>query len=611
MARQPTSMRLRESNQITRIPRVDFTDQRVQAQGLSQLSSSLQRMSSFFLQQSADKARIEGAEYGAANAPTPQQINEAYETGQELELPGDKSTVYGRSVRKAALEVADDQITALASMGMSNLAQVFDNALNDDTMTDEKRAALAAEIGVKDFGPQSFATALDTINAGYASVLDENAPGVARKFRAQSAITANSKYNKYLEAYVKKNNERLEAQFFQAQENVFSNEVIRDYLTGLNGLVRIKELRQERTKKSISFLEGSEIKTFQDNMDATQKTAAMQVLTDSTFAQKDPVKIISNVQKNTVGGDTPIGVRNSVQLLKSMGMSNTEIAQELRKRQTEIVNFEENQQANVNAKAEAALPQLVADVRRAMVSGDNETFKTAIEALNRNNPDKASEMEKEFAEAGNQRTVSDPKVVNELTRMGFRLSFGDVEKAIADGALSLKDQGKFLDDANKFENEELAETVKYMRGELFQLPENYDAISENDKNFEKHQIFTRLAGKLERRLTEARLNRVNYDALEIAKELVAEEGIEITGAENKIKIKSAKQTVKFINGFADQLEMIGVEPFGDNDFEGVMRFLITQKRMEPGERIQALRTKDRRFIDGFISQLNDGIEASQ
>tara|TARA_R100000697_G_scaffold21914_1_gene29349 strand:+ start:1 stop:1014 length:1014 start_codon:yes stop_codon:yes gene_type:complete len=337
----------------------------------------------------------------------------------------------------------------------------------------------------------------------------------------------------------------------------------------------------------------------------------MQVLTDATFAQKDPVKIISNVQKDTVGGDTPIGVRNSVQLLKSMGMSNTEIAQELRKRQTEIVNFEENQQANVNAKAEAALPQLVADVRRAMVSGDNETFKTAIEALNRNNPDKASEMEKEFAEAGNQRTVSDPKVVNELTRMGFRLSFGDVEKAIADGALSLKDQGKFLDDANKFENEELAETVKYMRGELFQLPENYDAISENDKNFEKHQIFTRLAGKLERRLTEARLNRVNYDALEIAKELVAEEGIEITGAENKIKIKSAKQTVKFINGFADQLEMIGVEPFGDNDFEGVMRFLITQKRMEPGERIQALRTKDRRFIDGFISQLNDGIEASQ
>ena len=612
MARQPTSMRLRESNQITRIPRVDFTDQRVQAQGLSQLSSSLQRMSSFFLQQSADRARIEGAEYGAANAPTPQQINEAYESGQELELPGDKSTVYGRSVRKAALEIADDEITALASNRMSNIAEAFDIALNDETMTDERLAKLAVDNDVTDFSPESFVLALDTINAGYAAVLDENAPGVARKFRAQAAITANSKFNTYLEAYVKKNNERLEAEFFQAQKNVFSVTVVSDFLKGEQGLLRLEELRKERTKKSVSFLTGSEFKTFQDNMDATQKTAAMQVLADGTFTQTNPVKIISAVQSNKIASEKiPIAVKNSVRLLKSMGMSNTEIAQELRKMQTEMVNFEENEQNAVNAKAEAALPQLVADVRRAMTEGDDDAFQTAIGALNKNNPDKASEMEKEFAEAGNQRTVSDPKVVNELTRMGFRLSFGDVDKAIADGALSINDQRKFLDLANKFENEEFAETVKYMRGELFQLPENYDAISENDANFEKHQIFTRLAGKLERRLTEARLNRVNYDALEIAKELVAEEGIEITGAENKIKIKSARQAVRFINGFEDQLEMIGVEKFGDDDFEGVMRFLIRQKRMEPSERIQALRRKDLKDINGFISQLNDGIQASQ
>ena len=611
MARQPTSIRLRETNRVTRVQRVDFTNQRVQAQGLSQLASSLDRLSSFFLNQAADKARIEGAEYGAENAPTPEQINEAYASGEELELPGDDTTIYGRSVRKAALAIADDEITALASNRMSTLAQVFDTGLNDQSMSDQQRADLAASVGVEDFSPQSFADALDTINAGYAAVLDENAPGVARKFRAQAAITANSKFNKYLEAYVKKNNERLEASFLQAHETIFSVESIGDLLTGQGGVDAIEKKRQEQTTKSVSFLSGSEIKTFQDNMDATQKTAAMRVLTDATFAQPDPVGIISDVQANRLGGKTPIGVRNSVQLLKSMGMSNSEIAKELRTLRSEQINFEENEQANVNARAEQARPQLVADVMNAMVAGNKETFETAIKALEKNDPAKAAEMEKEFLEAGNRRTVSDPKVVNELTRMGFRLSFGDVEKATADGALSIKDQQKFLNDANKFENEELAETIRYMRGELFQLPEKYDAISENDANFEKHQIFTRLAGKLERRLTEARLDRVNYDALEIAREIVAEEGIEITGAENKIKIKSARQTVKFINGFEDELEKINVEKFEDDDFEGVMRFLITQKRMEPGERIPALRRKDRLFIDGFISQLNDGIEASQ
>ena len=613
MARQPTSMRLRENNQITRIPRVDFTDQRVQAQGLSQLSSSLQRMSSFFLQQSADKARIEGAEYGAANAPTPQQINEAYESGQELELPGDKSTVYGRSVRKAALEIADDEITALASMGMSNLAQVFDNALNDDTMTDEKRAALAAEIGVNDFDPLSFANALDTINAGYAAVLDENAPGVARKFRAQSAITANTKYNTYLEAYVKKNNERLEAKFFQAQKNLFSNEVLRDLLTGENGLVELEKLRQERTTKSISFLTGSEFKTFQDNMDATQKTAAMQVLADGTFAQTNPVKIISYVQSNRLASEKiPIGVKNSVRLLKSMGMSNTEIAQELRKMQTDMVNFEENEQANVNLRATEARPQLVANVINAMVAGNTEAFETAIKALEKNDPEKAAEMQKEFIEAGRRRTVSDPDVRSNLVNLvsSAELSFDDVATAVADGTLSNKDIEYFQGEANKIENEEFSETAAFMRG-LFELPANYTAIKDTDPNFQKAQIFARLRGKLERELTLARQSGQNYDAFAIATELIAEEGGAITDVENKIKIKSARQAVKFINGFADQLEKIGVETFGDDDFEGAMRFLITQKRTEPRERIPALRSKDIKDINGYIDQLNDGIEASQ
>ena len=612
MARQPTSMRLRESNQITRIPRVDFTDQRVQAQGLSQLSSSLQRMSSFFLQQSADKARIEGAEYGAANAPTPKQIDEAYKAGQELELPGDKSTVYGRSVRKAALEVADDQITALASMGMSNLAQVFDNALNDDTMTDEKRAALAAEIGVNDFGPQSFADALDTMNAGYAAVLDENAPGVARKFRAQSAITANTKYNTYLEAYVKKENERLEAEFYQAHETIFSVESIGDNLKGENGLVQIERLRQGQTNKSISFLTGSKIKTFQDNMDATQKTAAMQVLTDATFAQPDPVGIISDVQANRLGGKTPIGVRNSVQLLKSMGMSNTEIAQELRRMQTEMVNFEENQQANVNAKAEAALPQLKAAVISAMGKGDTEAFKTAIDALRRNNPLEAANLEQKFIEAGRRRTVSDPDVRSNLVNLisSAELSFDDVATAVADGTLSNKDIEYFQGEANKIENEEFSETAAFMRG-LFELPANYTAIKDTDPNFQKAQIFARLRGKLERRLTEARQLGQNYDAFAIANDLIGEEGGAITDVENTMKVNSGKRTISFLNNLAPELQKIGVEQFEEMDFEGAIRFFISQKQMDPKERIPALRGKDVSTINGFIKQLNDALEVSQ
>ena len=612
MARQPTSIRLRETNRVTRVQRVDFTNQRVQAQGLSQLASSLDRLSSFFLNQAADKARIEGAEYGAENAPTPQQINEAYASGEELELPGDDTTVYGRSVRKAALAIADDEITALATNRMSNLAQVFDVALNDQTMTDERRAKLAADNDVTDFSPQSFADALDTINAGYAAVLDENAPGVARKFRAQAAITANSKFNKYLEAYVKKNNERLEAGFLQAHETIFSVEAIGDLLTGQGGVDAIEKKRQEQTTKSVSFLSGSEIRTFQDNMDATQKTAAMQVLTDATFAQPDPVAIISDVQANRLGGKTPIGVRNSVQLLKSMGMSNSEIAKELRTLRSEQINFEENEQANVNAKSEAALPQLKAAVITAMGKGDTEAFKTAIDALRRNDPLEAANLEEKFIEAGRRRTVSDPDVRNALVNLisSAELSFDNVAAAVANGTLSNKDIEYFQGEANKIENEEFSETAAFMRG-LFELPTNYTAIKDTDPNFQKAQIFARLRGKLERRLTEARQLGQNYDAFAIANELITDEGDAIIEVENKIKITSGNRIIDLVNGFEKELQAIGQDKFEDGDFVSVIDFLQAQKRLEVRKRIPALRNISDASIAGFIKNLKEASEVEQ
>ena len=611
MARQPTSMRLRESNQITRIPRVDFTDQRVQAQGLSQLASSLDRLSSFFLNQAADKAKIEGAEYGAANAPTPQQINEAYASGEELELPGDDTTIYGRSVRRAALSVADDEITALASNRMSTLAVVFDTGLNDESMTDQQRADLAASVGVDDFSPQSFATALDTINAGYASVLDENAPGVSRKFRAQAAITANNKYNTYLDSFVKKNNERLEASFLQAHESIFSVDSIRDDLVGLNGLVNIENRRKAQTQKSISFLSGSEIKTFQDNMDEVEKTAALQVLTDGTFAQKEPVKVISDIQNNRMA-KLPIGVQNSVRLLRQQGMSNTEIAKQLRSLRSDQINFEENEQAAVNARAEEALPKLKADVITAMGQGNTDAFNAAIAALRANHPLEATTLEEKFIEAGRRRTQSDPDVRSNLVNLlsSAELSFDDVAAAVADGTLSNKDIEYFQGAANKIENEEFSETAAFLRG-AFELPANYTAIKDTDPNFEKAQIFARLRGNLERRLTQARQLGQDYDAFAIATELVTEADGEIIKVENKIKIASGSKIIALVNGFEKELQDIGQDKFEDEDFVSVIDFLQAQKRLEVRDRIPALRNISDASIAGFIKNLKEASEVEQ
>ena len=348
-------------------------------------------------------------------------------------------------------------------------------------------------------------------------------------------------------------------------------------------------------------------------MDATQKTAAMRVLTDATFAQPDPVGIISSVQKNQLGGNKiPIGVRNSVQLLKSMGMSNSEIAKELRTLRSEQINFEENEQANVNAKAQQALPQLKAAVITAMGEGDTEAFKTAIDALRRNDPLEAANLEEKFIEAGRRRTVSDPDVRNALVNLisSAELSFDNVAAAVANGTLSNKDIEYFQGEANKIENEEFAETAAFMRG-LFELPTNYTAIKDTDPNFQKDQIFARLRGKLERRLTEARQLGQNYDAFAIANELITDEGDAIIEVENKIKITSGNRIIKLVNGFEKELEAIGQDKFEDGDFVSVIDFLQAQKRLEVRKRIPALRNISDASIAGFIKNLKEASEVEQ
>ena len=118
-------VRYRSAGLGLRVPKVDFTALRAQSQGFGTMAQSLSRMSNFFMQQSEQKAKIEGAEYGAETAPTQTQIKDAYTRGEEIELPGNKSTVYGRAARKAALSIVSDEISALASSEIARVGSIF------------------------------------------------------------------------------------------------------------------------------------------------------------------------------------------------------------------------------------------------------------------------------------------------------------------------------------------------------------------------------------------------------------------------------------------------------------------------------------------------------
>ena len=597
-------VRYRRQGMALRVPKVSFEGPAAAARGYAGIARSLDSMSSYFLQMSEQKAQIEGAEYGAMNAPTQKQIDEAYQRGEEIELPGDQSSVYGRAVRKAALSVASDEITALANTRMTEVAGIFDTVLTNPNLSQETIDLYKQQLGIQDFSPQSFGLVMDTIIAGYGSTLDKTSPALARSFRAQQAIVANNKWSSYLEAYVKEENAKLETSFRNNHNETFTVSTIADLITSKNGEDLITRARQSQTQKSVSFLSGSEIKTFQDGMDDVEKGAALQVLTDGAFSAEDPVDVIKKVQGNNLSGLSD-GMQLAVKMLKSQGMSNTDIAQELRKRRSEIINFEENEEQNREGVAQENENVAIGAAMRAMLVGDTDAFEAQIAIIDQTNPEKAAELTTKYTEAGERRTQSDPDSVAFLNNLGTNISFGDV--AAHFDMLSNKDRKFYSEQAQKYEDDEYQAAANWLRGAM-EIPVDIQTIAKDDKNYARYQLYGRLRGELELRLTQARKEGRNFDALAEAKTLLEENDVEMTGKLNQMTLDTGNQIITaFNNAGTDDFPI----DLTEGDFSGAIFFIDGLLSMKKKNRPSKLRVYNDGQLKGWKKKLEEARDVAQ
>lgn len=156
---------------IPTVPTVDYVATgRAQARAMAPIQRGLDSMTNFALKQFEQKALIEGAEYGAENAPTKQQLQDAQGDIEDL-VPGDQTTVFGRAARKAALQSMTTNFEMSAREQMVNL-RIQAQQQNMDTAT---------------FTEQS-----NAIIDGYTSTLQDISPSAALNFRATMATVGNS-----------------------------------------------------------------------------------------------------------------------------------------------------------------------------------------------------------------------------------------------------------------------------------------------------------------------------------------------------------------------------------------------------------------------------------
>ena len=531
--------------------------------GMAQLSSSMDRMSQFFAQQANIEAQIEGAEYGAQNAPTAEQLRDAFQSGEELELPGGTGTVFDRAARKAALDITQTEVEFEARKRINEILTNAElNSTNPATILDD----------------------IDAVTHGFAATFDETSPGVSRKLRAGLSIWANGKYSQYENSYIAEQKTRSQSNWISNQLGMFEGlaTIIEQGVETTNPKTGEKTYRQ-LTPSDMSNLKlggmqsmtrqgfaPSSVTAYGNMFDREIVEAANKVLVDSVLMGEDPQEAITAIGQGKLFV-LDIATQNAVATLRGQNVPFADIAKELRTRRIDELKYVEAEEEQINRENERLEEIYVADAMEALVYGNVLDAEAAIRLVKRVDRVRGMELEKEWLEAGESRTVSDPDAIRFLEQLQTKISFPDV--ATYFNMLNLADKRKYYQRAEAYQSEAVKVALTVMKGAL-SLPANIDAINDADPDFEKVQIFRRLAGRLASEATVSKDKNIDIDANEIAQRLLSSVGEEIQGAEKNLLKLAADQTLTKLTG-------LGEFDIEDGDYQkalSIVRNLMVQKR---------------------------------
>ena len=174
---RPRFPTLQERLSLVRVSGPSGEGTRQAVQTMNVLSSNLDRMSNYFFKKAEAIAEIEGAEFGAKNPITEEELKNQSLTDDQIQTRlGDTTTVFGRASRKASLAVLETELELSAK-------RLFSKEITK-AITDEKDADDLAE-------------GLDAITLQYSKLANDVSPILGQRLTASLNTTASSKFHEY------------------------------------------------------------------------------------------------------------------------------------------------------------------------------------------------------------------------------------------------------------------------------------------------------------------------------------------------------------------------------------------------------------------------------
>ena len=470
-----------------RMPTVDFSFEKTRSNNLAGLSNSLDRMAEVFFRNATQTAKIEGAEYGALNAPTEKQLLDASESNTELDFVGDKDTVFGRYARTATLEATSDKLTLIAK---------------------EKIAEVMLDAKVNDISPTEVSKQLDSITSGLSDVLDNESPVTSKKFKASMGIYANAEYKTYASKYITEKQKELRKNWVLNYEESLTNglsKIIQSgYPTGIpsdmtkDGKTIYKDTNIVSTKQTIETLKKkllatmplgfspSEVLAYEKRFDDHVLQSAKDVVYDSIFNNEDPQKLVDAIEnkkldKLSIAIQSAFSVVGGENKAKLKSIANKAIDDKI-SRETTKINFANTKRENFIKVVEINASKALLNTNKVIALKD---YEDAILQMQKLNPKKADEMRELLKDNPDLKYApySDRKAFDSVSMkfndQDLQLKQYQLNNLLLKGKLNKSDYDDFTDKLTARSDKEFNKALSYARSKL-NIPKSFINIGGNE-----------------------------------------------------------------------------------------------------------------------------------
>ena len=428
---------------IGSMPSVNFVQTgRAAAEPFLKIDRALSSMADYLYEKEARRAQVAGAQYGAENAPTVEQLSQASESGNSIngEIFGD-DTVFGMAARKAAIDV----VTVRAETAARNsITQLRMRAKQEDMSADD------------------YQVELNGIIDGYSSVISGVDPVAGVNFEASIAATANSS----LLAHAQEQMDRVEAFEKIAVIDDFENNILPmindavaagDTIEG-GQLITVDQRLGALSNRALTLAASVDSPELAKDFTKRFNDAVLNAKTNAIveWAMEDPRQRLADVDDNNI---QDVSIKSLWDGLDETQKAGVEMA--IIKAEKEMNSLEDSRDRRDDRVRKERINVIKKDVRAFFREGQYEDAEPLIDELFNLDPDEAERLQSVIYTDGG---IDKAEVVLDLDRSSLRgrLTERMIEDAIINRDISRSTADRFFDQLEMQRNKRYNTAIKLL-----------------------------------------------------------------------------------------------------------------------------------------------------